>query len=170
MSKRVGKIASQAIKNRSQTPIMSWLRDKLLAVHRNEPAGIPGPDGKSQFEYPHRFPNTQAARAIEMPKLPGGVHHRLSDTYYYERDGRRRVQPPLEVYRADQNGQKFLEAAAQAETPARKGPEENFGLSFSMPTPGVGYEWQRNNGIERPFQKTNPELKQVEKYDKYYHT
>jgi hypothetical protein len=48
-SKRVGKIASSAIKNREQTPVMQWIRNTLLAVDRDPktPApGIAGPDGR----------------------------------------------------------------------------------------------------------------------------
>lgn len=47
-SQHVGKIASAAVKNREQTPLISWIRDKLLAVNRSpktKPAGLPGPDG-----------------------------------------------------------------------------------------------------------------------------
>ncbi|CAD5212497.1 unnamed protein product [Bursaphelenchus okinawaensis] len=171
MSKRVGKIASDAVQKRTQTPLMSWIRNKLLAsLGRSDVAGLPTADGKSEFQFPHRYPSTQASRAIEMPKLPGGIHHRLSDVYYYERDGRRQVVPPMEVYKADSDGQKFLEAFEQAETPARKSESENFGLSWSMPTPGVGCEWERNLDGERDSQRNSYELRQVEKYDKYSRT
>ena len=46
------KIASAAVNNRKQTPLMSWIRDKLLAVGRRPdqaPPGLPGPDGKVYF-------------------------------------------------------------------------------------------------------------------------
>lgn len=48
-SKRVGKIASAAVENRTQTPLMSWIRNKLLAVQRSTetpPPAIPDKDGK----------------------------------------------------------------------------------------------------------------------------
>lgn len=59
---------------------------------------------------PGRYPNTQASRAIEMPNLPDGVHHRLSDVYYHDRDGRRSVKPPTELYKADNTGQTFVDS------------------------------------------------------------
>ncbi|KAI6184387.1 Complex I-B14.5a [Aphelenchoides bicaudatus] len=174
-SQHVGKIASAAVKNREQTPLISWIRDKLLAVNRSpktKPAGLPGPDGGSQYSNPSRYPNTQASRAIEMPKLPGGINHRLADVYYYDRDGRRSVVPPPEFCKVDENGQTFYDLegkAMNAEDVTKavvKGPAENFGLS-GPPTPGVGYEWTRNISLERDGQKNDPNLKKLEKYDRY---
>lgn len=43
-------MASAAIPHREQTPIMVWLRNKLLAsVNRSGAAGLPGPDGKVRY-------------------------------------------------------------------------------------------------------------------------
>jgi hypothetical protein len=46
---------------------------------------------------------------MEMPNLEGGINHRLSDVYYYDRDGRRTVKPPVELYKADEHAQKFVD-------------------------------------------------------------
>lgn len=49
------KIASAAVKNRSQAPFWVWLRNKLLAVDRQKitpPAGLGTPDGKVPFKLP----------------------------------------------------------------------------------------------------------------------
>lgn len=101
---------------------------------------------------------------MEMPNLPGGVHHRLSDVYYYDRDGRRTVSPPKELYRADAEGQKFIGTETE-EKQVSKGPAENFGLA--APTPGTGFEWHRDNRFEAVTQKSDKILKAVEKYDRY---
>ncbi|VDM85345.1 unnamed protein product, partial [Strongylus vulgaris] len=86
------KIADAAVKNRTQTPFWTWLRNKLLAVDRQPgipPPGLPTKDGKAVYHNPLRFPNTQAARpgSAELPTLPGGIHHKLADNYYYTRYG-----------------------------------------------------------------------------------
>lgn len=38
------------------------------------------------------------------PNLPGGVHHQIADNYYYDRDGRRSVLPPMPVYETKEDG------------------------------------------------------------------
>lgn len=54
-----------------------------------------------------RFPNTQSARTQPAPSLPEGIHHRLSDVYYLERDARRTVMPPNPLYVADEHQVKY---------------------------------------------------------------
>ncbi|KHJ84887.1 hypothetical protein OESDEN_15393 [Oesophagostomum dentatum] len=100
------KIADAAVKNRTQTPFWNWLRNKLLAVDRlpgPPPPGLPTADGKAVYHNPLRFPKTQSARpgSAELPTLPGGIHHKLAENYYYTRDGRRVVLPPNALYAAD---------------------------------------------------------------------
>ncbi|VDM76713.1 unnamed protein product [Strongylus vulgaris] len=63
-----------------------------MAVDRQPgipPPGLPTKDGKAVYHNPLRFPNTQAARpgSAELPTLPGGIHHKLADNYYYTRYG-----------------------------------------------------------------------------------
>uniref|UniRef100_A0A0M3HS56 NADH dehydrogenase [ubiquinone] 1 alpha subcomplex subunit 7 n=1 Tax=Ascaris lumbricoides TaxID=6252 RepID=A0A0M3HS56_ASCLU len=104
------KIASAAVKNRSQAPFWVWLRNKLLAVDRQKitpPAGLGTPDGKAVYHNNLRFPNTQSARTQPAPSLPEGIHHRLSDVYYLERDARRTVMPPNPLYVADEHQVKY---------------------------------------------------------------
>lgn len=51
---------------------------------------------------------------MEMPNLPDGVNHRLSEVYYYGRDGRRSVKPPPELYKVDEHGQSFCDLEGKA--------------------------------------------------------
>lgn len=43
---KVPKLAPKALEHRAPSPLIAWIRDYLLAVKRNKPAGIPGPDGE----------------------------------------------------------------------------------------------------------------------------
>ncbi|VDN42586.1 unnamed protein product [Gongylonema pulchrum] len=97
MSSQLPKIAPKTVVNRAQTPIMVWLRDKLNAIYRQRitpPPGLPTPDGES-------------ARTRPPASLPGGVHHRLANNYYMDRDARRGVEPPKCIYSADSHGPVF---------------------------------------------------------------
>lgn len=39
-----------------------------------------------------------------------------------------------------------------------KGPFENFGIRFAVPTPGFGHEWKRSIETEELGQQNDPEL------------
>uniref|UniRef100_A0A914CU55 NADH dehydrogenase [ubiquinone] 1 alpha subcomplex subunit 7 n=1 Tax=Acrobeloides nanus TaxID=290746 RepID=A0A914CU55_9BILA len=167
------KLASAAIEHRTQTPLFSWIRDKLLAVKRRPGTGTPGlptPDGKAVFQHPGRFPDSQSARGGYHPQIPGGVHHLIAENYYYDRDGRNSVVPPVPLYEVKEDGSaefnsvtgKKLEAT---QVVVNKGPRENFGLI--APTPGSGYEWQRSRDTEEDTQRYDPNLAHLERYDKF---
>ncbi|CAJ0594706.1 unnamed protein product [Cylicocyclus nassatus] len=169
------KIADAATKNRTQTPFWTWLRNKLLAVDRlpGTPApGIPGKDGKAVYHNPLRFPKTQSARpgSAELPSLPGGIHHKLAENYYYTRDGRRVVLPPNVLYVADAHGVEFGSAKGEKierdkAIQVNKGPNANFGLQ--APTPGFGFEWKRARETELETQRNEPELEKLERFDRF---
>uniref|UniRef100_A0AC34QLW0 NADH dehydrogenase [ubiquinone] 1 alpha subcomplex subunit 7 n=1 Tax=Panagrolaimus sp. JU765 TaxID=591449 RepID=A0AC34QLW0_9BILA len=168
------KIASAAVKNRTQSPFFTWLRDKLLAVHRQPitpPPGLPNEDGKCHFHYPHRFPNTQTARSPDPPALPGGVHNLIADNYYQSRDARRNVEPSPKLYQADKEGKLGVfsdvdkKSIEQPVLAANKGPSQNYGLK--APTPGFGYEWTRNIQEEQASQIHDTNLAAITKFDKY---
>ncbi|EFO20357.1 hypothetical protein LOAG_08136 [Loa loa] len=173
MTSKLPKIAPKTVVNRTQTPLIVWLRDKLNAVYRDRttpPPGLPTSDGESKFYEMNRFPNTQAARSRPSVSLPGGVHHKSFDNYYLDRDARRNVQPSKCIYTTDSHGPVFktlsgetisCEAATKVEGDLRK----NFGLE--SPTPGFGYAWHRNRDEELPTQKYSKDLAALEKYDKF---
>lgn len=49
MASKVPKIAPKTVINRTQTPLMVWLRDKLNAIYRDRttpPPGLPTADGE----------------------------------------------------------------------------------------------------------------------------
>jgi len=65
---------------------------------------------KSQVVYqnPNRFANNQSSRNVEPALAQGGVHHKIADNYYYERDGRRMVLPPTPIYKVLEEGKPKL--------------------------------------------------------------
>ncbi|XP_076231749.1 NADH dehydrogenase [ubiquinone] 1 alpha subcomplex subunit 7 [Calliopsis andreniformis] len=71
-----------------------------------------------------RFADALAARTQPPPSIPGGPYHKTSKVYYYTRDARRLVQPPIEVL-----PQKQIEAGKSAEvkciTPGKVHPYGN---------------------------------------------
>ncbi|CEF63348.1 NADH:ubiquinone oxidoreductase subunit B14.5a family-containing protein [Strongyloides ratti] len=167
---KLKKIASETVQNRRQTPLMEYVRDKLLAAYRDPITPQPGlPKGpeESPLYYPHRFPNTQSNRSPPPPNLPPGVYHKLSDNYYLNHDARRSVEPPKALYKVDASGNSVFndENKEASNTYVNKGPEENFGLN--IPTPGFGLEWSRNIQYEQLTQQKDPIMKCLERYDKY---
>ncbi|CAI5441816.1 unnamed protein product [Caenorhabditis angaria] len=169
------KIAAATVQNRTQTPFWNYVKEKLLAAHRQPitpPPGIAGEDGKCVYQNPLRFPKTQSARpgSAELPTLPGGVHHKLADNYYLTRDGRRTVEPPAALYASDghvkQYGTQTGEAVQREQAiQVNAGPESNFGLA--APTPGFGATWARNKEFELDSQKNDPSFEYFQRFDKY---
>ncbi|XP_067636908.1 NADH dehydrogenase [ubiquinone] 1 alpha subcomplex subunit 7 [Eurosta solidaginis] len=70
-----------------------------------------------------RFEEGLADRTQPPPEIPGGPAHLLADNFYYKRDPRREVQPPVDVVK-----QKLL--ADKESTKMEK-----------LPTPGRVYYW-----------------------------
>lgn len=172
MANQLPKIAPKTVVNRSQTPFMVWLRDKLNAIHRERitpPPGLPTPDGECKFYEMNRFPNTQSARNPPPAALPDGVHHKLAHNYYMDRDARREVEPPKCIYSADSDGAVFKNLKGEtishdeAVKMEKKEQQKNFGLE--APTPGYGYLWRRNRTHESPTLKISKDIEALEKYD-----
>ncbi|KAI1720189.1 NADH:ubiquinone oxidoreductase subunit b14.5a (Complex i-B14.5a) domain-containing protein [Ditylenchus destructor] len=183
MPKRFTKVlAPNALNHRTSTPLMAWIRAKLLCIDRDPKTPPPGPptaDGKARYMAHNRFPSTQSAKDQLPPDVPGGIHHRLADNYYYERDARRTIEPPKPLYQAGQEAPQITSGQVAAEVPASqqahpvrvirgvvKGPDQNYGLP-SMPTPGFGYQWNRTIGEEMATQKKDPNLRFMEQFDRF---
>ncbi|GAB1862145.1 NADH dehydrogenase [ubiquinone] 1 alpha subcomplex subunit 7 [Camponotus japonicus] len=71
-----------------------------------------------------RFADEQAARTQPPPQVPRGPYDKTSQIYYYTRDARREVEPPLLISGSKQIG-------TENESPA----EEKY------LTPGKAYNW-----------------------------
>lgn len=95
---------------REVTPIIARFRTWLLG-------GRGGPNYL-------RFEGMIAARTQPQPNLPDGPHAKLSANYYYDRDARRILNPPL-LIASDQK----LIASSSAELPRK------------YRTPGKVYAW-----------------------------
>lgn len=52
----------------------------------------------------NRYADEQAARTQPPPEIPGGPYHKTSQIYYYTRDGRREVEPPVLISGSKQIG------------------------------------------------------------------
>lgn len=77
------------VEHRSVTPIVKWIREK----GRGRP-----------IRECLRHADGLAARTQPPPEVPGGPYHKTSKVYYYTRDARRLVQPPVEIYSQEQLG------------------------------------------------------------------
>ncbi|EDV95417.1 NADH dehydrogenase [ubiquinone] 1 alpha subcomplex subunit 7 [Drosophila grimshawi] len=79
-----------------------------------------------------RFEDGLADRTQPQPELPDGPSHIYSANYYCTRDGRREVQPPIDLVQQ----QKVLDANAGDATAAASKASQQL-----LPTPGKVYAW-----------------------------
>ncbi|XP_075983563.1 NADH dehydrogenase [ubiquinone] 1 alpha subcomplex subunit 7-like [Anticarsia gemmatalis] len=77
-----------------------------------------------------RFAPLIAARTQPPPQIPDGVSHKHAHNYYYTRDARREVAPPVDLT------QKLLEASSDKGAPKT--------AATRRPTPGAVYEWDKH--------------------------
>ncbi|XP_011870844.1 PREDICTED: NADH dehydrogenase [ubiquinone] 1 alpha subcomplex subunit 7-like [Vollenhovia emeryi] len=77
------------VEHRSVTPLIQYFREicrgRKIVLH-------------------HRWADDQAKRTQPPPELPGGPYHKTSQIYYYQRDARREVQPPMLISGSKQIG------------------------------------------------------------------
>ncbi|XP_055885710.1 NADH dehydrogenase [ubiquinone] 1 alpha subcomplex subunit 7-like [Biomphalaria glabrata] len=79
-----------------------------------------------EFRTAHRYDGYIAKRTQPLPNIPPGVSEKLSNNYYFTRDGRRLVQPPTKIYDA---AQKQLEGGSTQ-------------VSLPKPVvPGIPFNW-----------------------------
>ncbi|EDV32758.1 uncharacterized protein Dana_GF22195 [Drosophila ananassae] len=75
-----------------------------------------------------RFEDGVADRTQPQPVLPDGPSHLYSANYYCQRDGRREVNPPIDLVAQQQQLEAEAAGAAKAST-------------SKLPTPGKVYSW-----------------------------
>ncbi|KAI5635489.1 NADH:ubiquinone oxidoreductase subunit b14.5a (Complex i-B14.5a) domain-containing protein [Phthorimaea operculella] len=78
-----------------------------------------------------RFEPNLAARTQPPPEIPPGPTHKHAHNYYYTRDARREVHPPIDVTTI-----KMLEASSDKGAPKR--------AANRVPTPGQVYQWDKH--------------------------
>ncbi|XP_063709841.1 NADH dehydrogenase [ubiquinone] 1 alpha subcomplex subunit 7 [Culicoides brevitarsis] len=78
----------------------------------------------------HRWEAEMADRTQPQPELPDGPSHKHSANYYYTRDARRGVNPPIDCTKA---------ALASGEN------KEGAGIGNRLPTPGASYPWDHHH-------------------------
>lgn len=75
-----------------------------------------------------RFQQDISPRTMPPPELPEGPHHKLSANYYYARDARREVEPPLVI-------------AGPEAVPSLAAPAKDTPKQITATTPGPSYAW-----------------------------
>uniref|UniRef100_I4DN45 NADH dehydrogenase [ubiquinone] 1 alpha subcomplex subunit 7 n=1 Tax=Papilio polytes TaxID=76194 RepID=I4DN45_PAPPL len=83
-----------------------------------------------KFKIALRFQPLMAPRTQPQPELPDGVTHKHAHNYYYTRDGRREVAPPLDLT------QQLLTDGAQKGEPKT--------ASVKVPRPGNVHLWDQH--------------------------
>ncbi|KYQ57287.1 NADH dehydrogenase [ubiquinone] 1 alpha subcomplex subunit 7 [Trachymyrmex zeteki] len=73
---------------------------------------------------PHRYADDQAKRTQPPPNIPDGPNQKTSQIYYYTRDARREVKPPM-----------LIDRTKQIDTEKESVAEKKF------LTPGKAYNW-----------------------------
>ncbi|KAJ8713006.1 hypothetical protein PYW08_008310 [Mythimna loreyi] len=100
---------------RDISPVMQKLRDFLLGrKHTNA----------------LRFEPLLADRTQPPPQIPDGSSHKHAQNYYYTRDGRREVAPPMDLTK------KLLVASDDKGAPKT--------AANVRPTPGPVYQWDKH--------------------------
>ncbi|KAM3963894.1 NADH dehydrogenase [ubiquinone] 1 alpha subcomplex subunit 7 [Aphomia sociella] len=107
---------SKKVPIRDISPVLQALRDFLLGRKHNLAV---------------RFEQFLAARTQPPPQIPDGATHKHAHNYYYTRDARREVAPPIDVTK------QFLEAPS-SDKGAPKAPTN------VRPTPGNVYLWDKH--------------------------
>ncbi|XP_012537206.1 NADH dehydrogenase [ubiquinone] 1 alpha subcomplex subunit 7 [Monomorium pharaonis] len=97
------------VEHRSVTPIIKFIRE----VCRGRKVVLN-----------NRYPDEQAARTQPPPEVPGGPYHKTSQIYYYLRDARREVEPPV-----------LITGSKQISTEEKPVTEKKY------ITPGKTYNW-----------------------------
>ncbi|GAU90919.1 hypothetical protein RvY_03270 [Ramazzottius varieornatus] len=84
---------------------------------------------------PNRFADEQSSHNPPPPQIPGGPYHKLSNVYYYARDGRREMQPPTLVL--DKSKEQLLGAGGEGLPSSRTDQAKEVGkIKFSRPGTG----------------------------------
>ncbi|CAH2052017.1 unnamed protein product, partial [Iphiclides podalirius] len=100
---------------RDISPALQTFRDFLLG--RNHKKAL-------------RFQPLLSARTQPQPELPDGVSHKHAHNYYYTRDGRREVAPPMDLTK------QLLTDGAEKGTPRE--------ATISIPRPGKVHQWDHH--------------------------
>jgi len=96
------------VEHRSVTPLLAYFRELCRG---------------RKIVVTNRWADEQSDRTQPPPNVPGGPYHKTSQIYYFSRDARREVQPPMII-----SGSKQI---AEKESPAEK----------KYITPGKTYNW-----------------------------